>query len=126
MGNSTNNTPRTVKLNIALAIAVVAFLVGAGIGVAVWIAISGGSGEASVSAEQRAPQLSLSDATEEATSVPPTMAIRELTATRPLILSTLCADITLKPNQPTVRIHAPSARNGILEGGCAVIAPSLR
>ena len=69
--NSTN-APRTISLNIAIAIAVVAFLVGAGVGVAAWIAISGGSGEPSVSAEQRAPQLSLSDATEETTPVPPT------------------------------------------------------
>ena len=38
----------------------------------------------------------------------------------------VCALITLKPNQPTVRIQAPSARKGMLEGGCAEIAPSLR
>src|SRR6185436_6944460 len=57
--------------------------------------------------------------------VPPAIAINEFTATRPLILSMDCADMTLKPNQPTVRIHAPSARNGMLEGGCAAIPPSL-
>ena len=60
-----------------------------------------------------------------AASVPPAIASSELTATRPDILSSVCADITLKPNQPTVRIHAPSARNGIDDGGCAEIAPSL-
>ena len=54
-----------------------------------------------------------------AASVPPTMAISELTATRPDILSMVCALITLKPNQPTVRIHAPSARNGMFDGGWA-------
>src|SRR5512138_2459775 len=54
-----------------------------------------------------------------ATSVPPTIAISEFTATKPLILSMVCADITLKPNQPTVNTQAPSARNGMLEGGCA-------
>ena len=43
----------------------------------------------------------------------------EFIATRPLTPSTDCADMTLKPNQPTVRIHAPSARNGMLEGGNA-------
>jgi len=57
--------------------------------------------------------------------VPPTIAISEFTATRPDTASINCADITLKPNQPTVRIHAPSARNGILDGGCAEIMPSL-
>ena len=61
-----------------------------------------------------------------AASVPPTMAISEFTATRPEILSSACALITLKPNQPTVSIHAPSAKNGMLEGGWAEIAPSLR
>src|SRR3569623_11636 len=58
-------------------------------------------------------------------SVPPTIAISEFTATKPDTASINCADITLKPNQPTVRIHAPSARNGILDGGCAEIIPSL-
>ena len=61
-----------------------------------------------------------------AASVPPTIAISELTATRPEILSMVCALITLKPNQPTVRIHAPSARKGMFDGGCAETAPSLR
>jgi len=61
-----------------------------------------------------------------ATSVPPTMAISEFTATRPLILSMVWALITLKPNQPTARIQAPSARKGMLDGGWALIAPSLR
>jgi len=69
MGNATNSTPRTISLTAALAIAAVAFLVGAGVGVAAWITISGGSGEASIAAEDRAPQLSLSDATEEAAAV---------------------------------------------------------
>ena len=60
-----------------------------------------------------------------AASVPPAIAISELTATRPLILSIACADMTLKPNQPTDRIQAPSARNGIDDGGCAAMRPSL-
>src|SRR5450830_134338 len=60
-----------------------------------------------------------------AASVPPTIAISEFTATRPLMLLMVCADITLKPNQPTVSIHAPKARNGMLEGGCAEMRPSL-
>ena len=58
--------------------------------------------------------------------VPPAIAISELMATRPEILSIVCALITLKPNQPTESIQAPSARKGMLEGGCALIAPSLR
>ena len=58
--------------------------------------------------------------------VPPTIAINELTATRPEILSIVWALITLKPNQPTVRIHAPSARKGMFDGGWALIEPSLR
>ena len=56
----------------------------------------------------------------------PTIAVSELTATRPEILSSVWARITLKPNQPTIKIQAPKARNGMLEGGCAEIAPSLR
>ena len=62
----------------------------------------------------------------KATKVPPTMAIKELTATKPEILSSVCALMTLKPNQPTIKIQAPKARKGMLEGGCAEIAPSLR
>ena len=62
----------------------------------------------------------------KAAKVPPTMAIRELTATRPEILSSVCALMTLKPNQPTIKIHAPKARKGMFEGGCAEMAPSLR
>jgi hypothetical protein len=61
-----------------------------------------------------------------AASVPPTIAMSELTATRPEILSSVCALMTLKPNQPTDRIHAPSARNGIDDGGCADIPPAFR
>ncbi|EXI68133.1 MAG: hypothetical protein AW08_01351 [Candidatus Accumulibacter adjunctus] len=53
------------------------------------------------------------------------MAISELMATRPEMFSMVCALITLKPNQPTVRIQAPRARKGIDEGGCADIRPSL-
>ena len=60
----------------------------------------------------------------QAASVPPTIAISELTATRPLILSMVCALITLKPNQPTASTQAPSARNGMLDGGCAAMRPS--
>ncbi len=52
------------------------------------------------------------------------MAISELTATRPLILSMVWADMTLKPNQPTDRIHAPSARNGMLRRRLRLNAPA--
>ena len=45
---------------------------------------------------------------------------------RPEILSRVCALITLKPNQPTIRIQEPKARNGILEGGWAETSPFLR
>ena len=34
--------------------------------------------------------------------------------------------LTLKPNQPTVSTQAPNARNGMLDGGCAEMPPSLR
>ena len=54
------------------------------------------------------------------------MAISEFTATSPDILSRVWALITLKPNQPTVNIQAPSAKKGMLDGGCADTAPSLR
>src|SRR3569833_3941224 len=63
--------------------------------------------------------------TNRAASTPPTIAISELIATRPFTAATLCADITLNPNQPTVSIHAPSARKGMLDGGCAAILPSF-
>ena len=53
------------------------------------------------------------------------MAISEFTATRPEILSMVCALITLKPNQPTVSIQAPSARKGMLDGGCALMRAVL-
>ena len=59
-----------------------------------------------------------------AASVPPTIAMSEFTAPSPLIPSTACALITLKPNHPTVRIQAPSARNGIELGAKDVILPS--
>jgi Amt family ammonium transporter len=52
-----------------------------------------------------------------AVSVPPTMAISELMATSPEMASKRCALMTLKPNQPTIKIHEPRARNGIEEGG---------
>jgi len=61
-----------------------------------------------------------------AASVPPTIAISEFTATRPLSLSRVWALITLKPNQPTASTQAPRARKGMLEGGWALMAPSLR
>src|SRR3990172_8117937 len=61
-----------------------------------------------------------------AASVPPAIAMSELRATKPLTLSSVCADITLNPNQPTDSTQAPSARNGIDEGGCELITrPSL-
>ena len=53
------------------------------------------------------------------------MAMSEFMATRPLTLSIVCALITLKPNQPTAKVHAPNARKGMLEGGCADTCPSL-
>ena len=49
--------------------------------------------------------------------VPPANAIRELIATRPEIPFAVCADITLKPNHPTVKIQAPKAKKGKLDGG---------
>ena len=61
-----------------------------------------------------------------AANVPPTIAIKELIATKPEIASTRCALMTLKPNQPTIKIQEPNARNGIDEGGCALIRPSFR
>ena len=57
--------------------------------------------------------------------MPPTMAISEFTATSPEMPSMFWADITLKPNQPTVSTQAPSDRNGMLEGGWAYISPPL-
>ena len=66
-----------------------------------------------------------SPAAKAAARVPPAMAIRELSATRPLTLSIACADMTLNPNQPTDRTHAPSARNGMFDGGNAFTRPSL-
>src|SRR3990167_3767151 len=62
--------------------------------------------------------------TSKAATVPPTIAIRVLTATRPLTLPRVCALITLKPNQPMIRIHEPSARNGIFDGAKATKRPS--
>ena len=49
-----------------------------------------------------------------AARTPPTMAISELTATRPEIFSRLPALITLKPNQPIARAQEPRARKGML------------
>ena len=46
-------------------------------------------------------------------------------ATSPEILSIVCADMTLNPNQPTESTHAPSARKGIDDGGCAATPPSF-
>ena len=57
--------------------------------------------------------------------VPPTMAIKEFTATKPLMPSTACALMTLKPNQPTVRIQAPSARKGMELGAKLITRPSF-
>ena len=60
-----------------------------------------------------------------ADNVPPTIAISELIATKPEIASKRCALITLKPNQPTIKIHEPNARKGIDDGGCALTRPSF-
>src|SRR6266508_3071293 len=57
--------------------------------------------------------------------VPPAIASSEFIATSPEILSIVCALITLKPNQPTESTQAPSARNGIDDGGCAAMPPSF-
>lgn len=64
--------PKQISTNLAIVIALIAFALGAGVGVLAWIQVSGGSGEASQSASERAPQLSLSDSTpaSEATTVP--------------------------------------------------------
>lgn len=45
-----------------------------------------------------------------AAMVPPANAIRELIATSPEIPFAVCADMTLKPNHPTVKIQAPKAK----------------
>ena len=60
-----------------------------------------------------------------AANVPPTIAISELIATKPEMASTRCALITLKPNQPIIRIHEPKARNGMDDGGWALTRPSF-
>ncbi|MNG06947.1 hypothetical protein D3C84_902250 [compost metagenome] len=52
------------------------------------------------------------------------MAISEFTATNPLTPCKVCALITLKPNQPTMRIHEPRARKGMLDGANATRRPS--
>ena len=57
--------------------------------------------------------------------MPPTMASSELTATRPETASSFCALMTLKPNQPTDRIQAPSASQTMLDGGMPTDCPSL-
>ena len=57
--------------------------------------------------------------------VPPAIAMSEFIATSPEILSMVWALITLNPNQPTDSAHAPSARNGMFEGGNAITLPSL-
>ncbi len=56
--------------------------------------------------------------------VPPTIASKELTATSPLTPARVWALITLKPNQPMIRIHDPNARNGMLDGAIAISLPS--
>ena len=56
---------------------------------------------------------------------PPTMAMSEFNADQSGDrLEPLRAHITLKPNQPTMRIQAPRARKGMLDGGCADMPPS--
>ena len=57
--------------------------------------------------------------------MPPAIAINEFAATSPVILSMVCALITLKPNQPTDSTHAPSARKGMFDGGKATTRPSF-
>src|SRR5690606_11060970 len=60
-----------------------------------------------------------------AATVPPTMAMSELIATKPEIAYRRCALITLKPNQPTIKIQEPKASKGMEEGGCALTRPSF-
>ena len=55
--------------------------------------------------------------------MPPTIAISEFSATRPVTPSSTCALITLKPNQPTHSTQAPSARKGMFDGGMAISEP---
>ncbi|MNR67879.1 hypothetical protein D3C85_1921040 [compost metagenome] len=52
------------------------------------------------------------------------MAISELIATRPLTPCKVWALMTLKPNQPMIRIHDPNARKGMLDGANATSRPS--
>ena len=54
-----------------------------------------------------------------------TIASNELMATSPDAPEAVPALMTLKPNQPTHKIHEPKARKGILEGRMALIRPSL-
>jgi hypothetical protein len=49
--------------------------------------------------------------------IPPANAINELTATKPLINDNERADITLKPNQPTINAHEPNDNHGTFDGG---------
>ncbi len=52
-----------------------------------------------------------------AARIPPHIAIKELTATRPEMPFRLCALITLNPNQPMQSSHDPIASHGIDDGG---------
>ncbi len=49
------------------------------------------------------------------------MAISELMATRPDTVCSVCALITLKPNQPMHSSHEPMASQGIEDGGMPTV-----
>jgi|GEM_PF-414439 polyisoprenoid-binding protein YceI len=84
---------RKIGLPVVIIIAIVSFGLGAGAGIVAWLALWSGDGQASVSAQERAPQLSLgaggqAEATEESTgsaetsSVPaPRLSLGDPTAT---------------------------------------------
>jgi polyisoprenoid-binding protein YceI len=84
---------RKIGLPVVIVIAVVSFGLGAGAGIVAWLALWSGDGQASVSAQERAPQLSLgagsqAEATEESaassgtSSVPaPRLSLGDPTAT---------------------------------------------
>ena len=55
--------------------------------------------------------------------MPPHMAISEFKATRPVTDFSVCALITLKPNQPTHSIHEPMASHGMEDGGMPAERP---
>ena len=51
------------------------------------------------------------------------MAISEFMATRPVTVCSVCALMTLKPNQPMHSSHEPIASQGIDDGGMPTVRP---